>query len=155
MPLVLFAAMVLVGIFGRSWFVGVLWGPLVVLVAVLSWRPFKLSTSGSGTCIEYFTAFRWMRLSTSEISVLRYEHALPDLRGRALLRADLTSGRTVRIPGTAGKYWFRQPPPIPTVSIPRQRVHLVSTVQMLALIQQRLGIEIDTYDAVSMNPRRQ
>lgn len=154
-PLTVFAATVIVGILGRSWFIGLLWGSLVVLAAVLSWRPFKLSTSGTGPRIEYLEAFRWLQLPTSEIAALRYGHALSDLRGRALLRADLTDGRTVRIPGTAGKYWFRRPPTIPTTSIPRRRLHLVSTVQVLALIQQRLGVDVDTYDAVSMNPRRQ
>ena len=153
-PLLLLVAAVFVAILGRTWLVFLLWGPLVLLTAVLSWRPFRLTTSGSAPRIEYLSGFRWLQLPASEIVMLRYGHALGDLRGRALLRAHLTDGRTVRIPGTAGRYWFKQSPTIPSTSIPPRRFHLVSTIRMLSLIQQRLGASIDTYDAVSMNPRR-
>ncbi len=153
-PLVVMAVTVAVGVLGQSWFVGVLWGPLVLLLAVVSWRPFRLSTGARGPQLEYLKGLRWHHLPMSDVVALRYEHTPRDLRGRALLRADLTDGRTIRVPGTAGIYWLWTSPTILTSPIPPRRLHLVSTVQMLSLLQQRLGRHVDTYGAVSMNPRR-
>lgn len=154
MPLIFLAVTVLAAVLGRSWFVFLLWGPFVLLSAVLSWRPFRLSRDDGQARLEYLQGLRWMCLSATEVNALRYEHTLLDLRGRALLRADLADGRTIRIPGTAGVYWFRQAASIPSTPIPLRGFHLVSTIQMLSLVQQRLGVDVDTYDAVAMNPRR-
>ncbi|MFM7509456.1 MAG: hypothetical protein ACKO5A_07905 [Actinomycetota bacterium] len=138
----------------RSWSLLMVWVVVVALVVGASWRPFRLATTTAGAQIEYFQAGRWNRLVRSEIAALRYEHGQLDGRGRALIRADLVGGRTVRIPGTAGTSWFRRAPEISGAEIPKKRLHLVSTTNMLALVGQRLSLQVDTYDAVGMNPRR-
>ena len=138
----------------KSWSVLMVWALVFALVVIASWRPFRLATTSAGAQIEYLQAGGWNRLEASEIAGLRYEHGQLDGRGRALIRADLLTGRTVRIPGTAGTTWFRRAPEIPEAEIPTKRLHLVSTTKMLALVGQRLNLEVDTYDAVGMNPRR-
>lgn len=42
----------------------------------------------------------------------------------------------------------------PSVSPCCRTHHVLRTKDMLRLVQQRLGIGVDTYDAVSWNPRR-
>ncbi len=154
LPLVLIGLTVITAAVGRDWFVVVVWGPLIALAVMVSWRPFRLQTALDRGQIEYLKGFQWHRLPASEIAALRYEHGLLDGRGRAVIRADTNDGRIVRIPGTAGIYWFRSAPEFPEAAIPPRRLHVVSTVQMLGLVSQRLGLPIDTYDAISMNPRR-
>lgn len=77
-----------------------------------------------------------------------------DGRGRALIRVPTTDGDVIRAPGTAGVSWMVNAPQRPRAAIQRQRLHLMSTVEMLALLEQRFGIEVDNFDAVMMNPRR-
>lgn len=154
--LLLVAALTLVVAILVSPVVLILWGPLLVVSAWwwFSWRPFCLANVGDEPAIGIIRSFRWRWIRSSEITGLRYEILGPGLRRGGQLQADLQDGSVFRLPGVVGRLFWRSAVEIPSGPCPRRGLHLVRTLRMLALIEQRLSHSIQLGDVNLMEPNR-
>lgn len=134
----------------------ILWAPLLVVSAWwwFSWRPFCLALVDGEAGIGIIRSFRWHWIRSSEITRLRYEILGPGLRRGGQVQAELQNGSVVRLPGTVGRLFWRPTAQIPSEPYSRHRLHVVPTLRMLALIEQRLSHSIQLGDVYLMEPTR-